>query len=488
MKKVILITLWIIIASSALFLVKQGYFRPEINETALEQPPEIFSLDESDINNIILSDDTRTYKEYMALGNATLESQEFEKAIAHFVKAIEQDPSAEALFGLGQAYLGNNKPDSALESFRSAEKIQANSIDIQLGIVQALLDSREVEKAKELVWALDQEEARVQYYKALLLVLFREYEQAHEIFIVLADQNSAASPSVRQKAEIFLDKYVIYSYYPDGETIFLQTMLAKAMTETGQYQAAIPLLFDIINAKSNYRDAWIILGYAYLSSDKIQDAIDALDKAKNLDPEKPETLFFLGIAYSLNQNIDTAVKFLEKAEELGYHPQEEIQTKLGDLYLIQEEYQKSSNSYEKAISLNKNDMGIFVRTIWINIDKLNKPDKALEIAEQAIASHPSQAMSFNLMGWAHVANDNFNEAEEYLNQAIAIYPQFDAAHLNLGLMYEKQGQIGLAEEYYEKAIDLGKGNSISSLANKRIYSINDQENRFFQTNTLNLEP
>lgn len=488
MNKTILITLWIIIVVSGIFLVRNGYLRPDLEDTALDQPPTGISLDQSDITNLQVNSENHTYKEYLALGNARLESKEYEIAVNHFLRAVSEDRTAEALFGLGQAYLGSHQPQSALKTFEAAEELSPNSLDLQLGIVQAMLDLREVEKTQELLWTLEDGDSRVQYYRGIVLILLREYEQAQKVFVALTNERSNASADIKYKAQVFVDKYTTFSYYPDAETIFLQTLLAKAMTETGQHQASIPLLFDIINTKNNYRDAWIILGYAYLSSDKIQDSIDALEKAKDLDSENPETFFFLGIAYSLNNDIDKAIVHIEEAKKLGYKEREELEQRLGDLYLLKEEYEKASDSYEEVLSISPEKIDTSVRIVWLNIDKLDRPDKALEFAEQAIAQNPEEPMSFNLVGWAQVANNNFDEAKTYLETAISMKPQFDAAYLNLGLMYEKQGQINMATDYYEQAIELGKGNSIATLATKRINIINKSEEQFFQTNTINSSP
>jgi len=210
-----------------------------------------------------------------------------------------------------------------------------------------------------------------------------------------------------------------------------------------------------------------VLGYAYLNTDKVLDAIDAFTQAKALDENKPETLFFLGLAYFANDEIEKAVFYIEQADNNGYEPKDQIDLKLGDLYLLQQEYSKSAVRYEDVIDVNKSNIGVFIRVVWLNIDKLGDPEKALKYAYIALEEHPEEAMSYNLVGWSLTALENYTEAKNYLAKAIEIDPELDAAALNLGWFYEKQGLITLAKEYYKRAYNLGQNNSIAGLAATR---------------------
>ena len=69
----------------------------------------------------------------------------------------------------------------------------------------------------------------------------------------------------------------------------------------------------------------------------------------------------------------------------------------------------------------------------------------------AVETHPDKAMSYNLLGWAYTAMEEYDEAEENLQKALSMDPKLDAVHLNLGWLYEKNGQETLAKEYYKKA-------------------------------------
>ncbi len=481
MKKLLTLFWIIIIAGSVIIVVK--FFSPESEpngidptvETTEEETttPDLEALEETQPEEI-----TKTYAQYIQEGDTYLANLLITSAIDSYTKATVLNPnSTEPLIKLGEAYLQNNDPKNAQTAFEKALILDENSITIKIGIARSYLNQRNIEAAKNIVWEMSTQDPLVKYYTAMILILYKDFDGSKNLFTELvATQEEAENseqpipqidPEIIENSQIFLSAYETFSYFTGGEELHLQTLLAKALTDVDEFETSIPLLYDIINEKNNYRDAWIILGYAYLNTNKILDAIDAFGQAKALDEEKPETLFFLGLAHFANNEIDKAVIYLELADENGYEPKDQINAKLGDLYLLQQEYKKSAAKYEEVLAKNTTNMGVFIRVIWLNIDKLNDPEKALEHAYIALENHPENAMSYNLVGWSLTALENYKEAKKYLAKAIEMDPEFDAAALNMGWFYEKQGQKALAKEYYKRAYALGGNNSIATLAATR---------------------
>ncbi|MCK9186631.1 tetratricopeptide repeat protein [Candidatus Gracilibacteria bacterium] len=376
--------------------------------------------------------------------------------------------SASSLTRLGDKYLKEHKPKEAQETYQKAEKLDPSSTTIKLKIAQSFLDQRNLDAAKSLIWSLNKEDPEVQYYTGIILTLFKDPEGAKKTFTEIATRENDPN---KANAQYFLNAFTTFSYYKEGEYIFLETLLGKAMTEAKQYEAAIPLLYDVINQKNNYRDAWIVLGYAYLNTGKYQDATDALIQALKLDNEKPETLFFLGVSYSFIKDTDKAIFYLEKAKSYGFTPAEEIEIRLGDLYTIEGEYKKSAMLYEKVLTSDTKNISLYTKAIWVNIEKLKDTNKALLLAKKALQESPSDAASFNLVGWALSSKGNTQSAKSYLSKAIELNPKLEAAYLNLGQIYEQESKIALAKDYYTKAYSLGQGNSISKLAEQRYQAI-----------------
>lgn len=476
MKKLLTILWLIIIGGTTLIAIR--LFKPEskfIDEneklTQIIDNTEKTTIDENAVENKKSKND-KTYSEYIALGDQYIAKKSPSDAIINFEQAVSINPnSSDPLMKLAEAYLLNNQPDKAKTAFEKAAELNPTLIESKIGVARAYLNSREIEKAKDIIWQLDENNKdannkTIKYYKAIISILYKDYEKAEQLFKELATDT---------KSKIFLDAFANFSYYKESDELFLDLLLSKALTDVGEYEAAIPLLFDIINKKNNYRDAWITLGFAYLNTAKPKEAIDALLKAKALNEDKPETLFFLGMAYFADDDIDKAIYYIEKADENGFQPKDEIDLKLGNLYILKENFKKAAAKYESVISSNSKNIDVFVRGVWLNIDKLNDTEKALSLSKTAVENHPNKAMSYNLLGWSYTAMEDFKNAETNLKIALSMNPNLDAAHLNFGWLYEKKGNDPLAKEYYKKAYILGKGNSIGNLAAIRFNNLVEQD-------------
>ncbi|MBI4235247.1 tetratricopeptide repeat protein [Candidatus Peregrinibacteria bacterium] len=490
MNKKILTFLWLIIAGGSIFIFSH-YYKPKAEkETSL---PVISTATELQTKTATetLEIENKTYTNSINQGDKFLNNGDIKNAIIHYKNAVRLNPqSAEPLNRLGEAYILNNEPKEAEEIFTQSLKFSPpeNFTNLKLRIIQSKLDQRQIEQAKALLTELDAKNLEVKYYNGLLEILYKNFDKSKEIFEEIAKTEEPKDKILEENVQKFLKNYQVFSYYQEGEKIFLETMLAKSFTDTGQYQAAIPLLFDVINQKNNYADAWLILGYSYLNINKIPDAIDALTKAQNLNDQKSEIFFFLGLAYFANNDLDQAIASIKKADELGFEPKEQIKLKLGDMYLLKEDYKNAEKLYDELISLNTDNIDLFVRNAWLNIDKLKSPFKAVDVAFKAVENHPDNAMSYNLVGWALTANGNYDEAKGYFQKALTMNPRLDAAYLNFGWLYEKQGAEILAKEYYKKAFEIGSGNSVANLAAIRYNNLSKPELKSYYSKVNISEP
>lgn len=443
--------MWIIIIAGITFIFFHFYKPTPVATNKITTKEEKITLNEKT---------PKTYDEYITAGDDALKSSQYDQAISYYKTAAKINPTSTApLLKLGDAYLANNNSADALTTFQEAQKINPDLLESQIGIARTYLANRDIQSAKNTIWLLNQSDPTVKYYKGIILILYKDFEGAKKTFEELAQKNPTQPDS--EKAKKFLASYETFSYYKGGEQIYLETLLAKNLTEVDEYNSAIRLLYDVIDQKNNYRDAWIILGYAYLNTNKISDSIDAFKQAKTLNETKPETLFYLGLAYFANDEIEKAIYYLEEADKNGFEPKEELNLKLAQLYTIREEYQKASSKYDEILASNTNNLDIYELAIWINIDKLNNGKKAVQLASRALKIYPDNAMSYNLAGWALTSMENYSEAKQYLVKALQMDPKLDAAFLNLGWFYEKQGSNVVAKEYYKKAFVSGKGSEIS---------------------------
>ena len=103
----------------------------------------------------------------------------------------------------------------------------------------------------------------------------------------------------------------------------------------------------------------------------------------------------------------------------------------------------------------------------IYIDHLNKPQSALTLAQKVVRTHPDEAMSYNLLAWAYLANKDYTNALMNLEKAQILDATLPALALTFGRFYEAQGNLEKAKEQYKKAYEEGGSELISNEAAER---------------------
>ncbi|MBD3329928.1 tetratricopeptide repeat protein, partial [Candidatus Peregrinibacteria bacterium] len=427
---------------------------------------EVEKVEEIDLTEIEIN---KTYTEHLTLGNKLFNQRYYRAALEEYKAAYKLNQnSITPMIKLAETYLKLNDGRTAQKYFERALETSPENTEIKLGLVRSFLNQRAVERAKDLVWEMDLSYNSVKYYKGIILILYNDPEGAKNLFKQISEASDPpAETKLKEKADKFLNKYLTYSYFTEADPLYLRTLLAQAMTEVQEYSAAVSLLFEIINEKNNYRDAWILLGYSYLNLNKTNDAIDSLLQARELDEKNPKINFYLGLAYAANGENEKAITYLERAKSYGFEPLELVELRLAELYTEQLNFQDAAASYEVVLSKNKSNLSVFSNAIWIYIDYLKKPSRALKIAQEATLAFPNDEIAYNLLGWAHIANEDYADAKIALDNALKINDSYDAIYFNLGLLNEKQGHYLLAKEYYKQAYAMDGSNSIMNLAAER---------------------
>jgi Flp pilus assembly protein TadD len=96
------------------------------------------------------------------------------------------------------------------------------------------------------------------------------------------------------------------------------------------------------------------------------------------------------------------------------------------------------------------------------------PDQALEYLNQALALNPNFAPALNLLGYVQFQKKNFGDAAAAYQRFLELQPNDSKARVSLGIVYEELGKVDLAEEEYKKADGID-GNPEASFGLAKIY-------------------
>jgi tetratricopeptide (TPR) repeat protein len=380
---------------------------------------------------------------------------ETKKAAEWFKKATVADPgSAEAYFNLGMSLMRLDKPKEATRAFEQAMKLEPASTSpyVQLGTLYL----KEGQKVRAV-------EA---YKKAIELIDQQEKESSG--FLQLKKQFNRAKTTEAYRG------------------------LALALLSQGKVDEAVATLKTAVEKMPKDPSARQALGEAYLAQGNTDGAIEQLQQRLALEPTTDARLD-LARAYVKKRSAKQAEPLYQQV--LKEEPDNRV-ARLGliDLYLSMGRFAEAELSLKDLISKDGNDATALAR-LGIMKSRMGRPNEALDPLERAVQENPSlidaraelgfllfrgdpaanadrcvsmmndilvaeprHTLSLHYRGVCLYGKGLKPRAEESFKAALAIDPNFGAAHYSLGELYENDGKKDEARKEYEaaKALDFGE--------------------------------
>lgn len=115
--------------------------------------------------------------------------------------------------------------------------------------------------------------------------------------------------------------------------------------------------------------------------------------------------------------------------------------------------EEAKGLYQRLIDLKFKDAAIYqsLANIYRNEGKGDKANEVLAVGRSLFPD--SKALIIDEINWL-LSNDKKEEAQQKMEEAIALDPENASLHFALGTAYDSQGQLDKAVSSYQKAIDL----------------------------------
>lgn len=406
------------------------------------------------------------YGTRISKGDSLMNSGYYSLAASEYAFAINlKSDSPEAYVKLGKAYTALMEYDKSVVEFKKASELNPSDFTYLSLYGDALIKNGQFKEAQNVFDSFTKETREGKYYGAVLDSYFGRFDDAKKK-LEKAKILSGSIPAAYINR--LLSAYAGFSQEQEGQTVYLKALLTQTFIDTQEYQLAKGLALNILGSKSDYRDVWIMLGYAQLKTDAYTDAEESFKQAKKLDAIKPETHYFLGISLYFEKKYEDAVNEFELAVLYGFKPENEAYRKIAESQLFLGKYEESLEAYEHLVKIDNSSIDVFVRPIWIAITYIKDLDRAFSLAELAVVTFPNEAMSHNLLAWVYIEQNNLEKADKEIKSAFSVDPNFAEAHYNAGRLREKEGNAEGAKWEYKKAYELSEsGDSISALASER---------------------
>lgn len=351
---------------------------------------------------------------------------EWSLAQEEYEKSVKADGGLPALRKLAQAQLQRRDMNGVRSTIRELKRGGARPEDLLLLESIVSLRSGELVEARTRLEAAE-DSPHKHYGLALLAIVEGNHQNAQER---LETVSLGWEPILRSHAKVLLKAYEEFNLFPTGSNIHLITLVARALAQVQECEVALPLLIQVTQVQSDYRDAWIVQGYCELVTERYIESRSSLEQAYQIDPSKPEIQYFLARAYAAGGDDASAITFYQYALVNGFEPPIEVRRSIAQSALRLGNIEGAYAQYAAMIQDPLATIDAYNGAVSTAI-ALGKTEEALLSAQAATDRYSSNAGAWVLLGNAAKESENMERAKEAYEKALDLNPYLKEAEEGL---------------------------------------------------------
>jgi len=367
------------------------------------------------------------------IGTAKFHAGDFDGALEHFKKAVEENPTYPDLYyRMGVIYHRKNALDEAIDMLRNAIRLNESYFEAvcYLGIVH-------FEKGEK-------DEADALFHKALDIGADTPSPISKYLSDHLSGRESDIPPLTALKELMITDT--------DFDDLIKEGIEAF---NTGNFETAVTVFGEAVRIHPDYADIRFKLGLSYLRKGEHEPARGELEAALSINPNYTEARFYLGIAFLDRKLYREALPHFERAvsERPGYA---DILCFLGATYFYLGELERAKEMLERSIELSPTYRkasfyyGLLLYT-------LEERQRAIEFLSEAIDGENVKSPANISLALVHLREDNLEEAMVVLHDILQAGGESADVLYFIGEVYLRMKKLEEAEVFFRRALDANPG-------------------------------
>jgi len=168
----------------------------------------------------------------------------------------------------------------------------------------------------------------------------------------------------------------------DGKTAEIYMGMGTDFAHDGKNEDALAALSKTLEMQPDKGDAWFQLGLVRLDRQEPEAAVEAFEKAKTLGNEGFQLHYRLAEAFADLGNHEAASKELRRAVELDPNSAESF-FRLGVALDNLKNYEEAAKAFQKAIDLSPRESAYY-QSLGFTVEHLNQHEQAIACFKRAV--------------------------------------------------------------------------------------------------------
>ena len=311
-----------------------------------------------------------------------------------------------------------------------------------------IIVEKESSNTKQVFWVADEESVTtfrkgLGYFELLMyqnsVQYFQETVEKDPNFIMARIYLGLCYLSLGKlsEAEAELKKTILLSEHNSPYIALANHALGCIYAQLEKFEIAQNYYEEVLKLNPNFKNIYFNLGAAYYNQKKYANAIEIFTKGIEKNSVDWEMYYLIGKSSSFLMDFENALKYIKKAFQLS----------------------------------NKLEVGL---TIGKTYELMNQIDKAKDIYDQLLLSHPSESELFHRYSWLNIYDDNYLQAILLVKKAISLNPKNLSYIFTLAWIYIHIKEYQQAQKCLDIIKNTNKSSLLLNLGQAKIYLSNEQ--------------
>jgi tetratricopeptide (TPR) repeat protein len=213
--------------------------------------------------------------------------------------------------------------------------------------------------------------------------------------------------------------------------------------------------------KESSPDLQLLAGRTYLAMKDSAAAEKALRAVIEADPSRLAPYEMLGQLYLSEDKLDLAMKEFEALSRRQDNPVSSI-TMTGMILEQRGRVDEAMKRYEEVLARDPQAGTAANNLAWILADRGENLDRALQLAQVAVAAAPETPQVIDTLGWVYYKRNLPESAIPYFQRCISKDPMVAEYHYHLGLAFLKAGKSAAGRAALQHALNLNPNPTVTA--------------------------